>query len=81
MPAGNGFADILLMPNFQNPDGIPIIIELKYDQSADSAITQIKNRHYPDAVKGHKKILLVGINYDKDSTDKKHECVIEEFTV
>ncbi|MBR2175416.1 MAG: AAA family ATPase [Clostridia bacterium] len=81
MPAGNGFADILLMPNFQNPDGIPIIIELKYDKSADSAIAQIKNRHYPDAVKNYEKILLVGINYDKDSTDKKHECIIEEFTV
>ena len=80
MPAGNGFADILLMPNFQNPDGIPIIIELKYDKSADSAIAQIKNRHYPDAIKEHKKVLLVGINYDKDSTNKKHECVIEEIT-
>ena len=79
MPAGNGFADILLLPNFQNPTGIPIIIELKYDKSADSAIKQIKDRHYPDAVKDYDRMLLVGINYDKDSPDKKHECVIEEF--
>ena len=79
MPAGNGFADILLLPNFQNPTGIPIIIELKYDKSANSAIKQIKDRHYPDAVKDYEKMLLVGINYDKDSPDKKHECVIEEF--
>ncbi len=79
MPAGNGFADILLLPNFQNPTGIPIIIELKYDTSADSAIKQIKDRHYPDAVKDYDRLLLVGINYDKDSPDKKHECVIEEF--
>ena len=79
MPAGNGFADILLLPNFQNPTGIPIIIELKYDKSADSAIKQIKDRHYPDAVKDYDRLLLVGINYDKDSPDKKHECVIEEF--
>ena len=79
MSAGNGFADILLLPNFQNPTGIPIIIELKYDKSADSAIKQIKDRHYPDAVKDYEKMLLVGINYDKDSPDKKHECVIEEF--
>ena len=79
MPAGNGFADILLLPNFQNPTGIPIIIELKYDKSADSAIKQIKDKHYPDAVKDYEKMLLVGINYDKDSPDKKHECVIEEF--
>ena len=79
MSAGNGFADILLLPNFQNPTGIPIIIELKYDKSADSAIKQIKDRHYSDAVKDYEKMLLVGINYDKDSPDKKHECVIEEF--
>ena len=79
MPSGNGFADILLLPNFQNPTGIPIIIELKYDKSADSAIKQIKDRHYPDAVKDYDKMLLVGINYDKDSPDKKHECVIEEY--
>ena len=79
MPTGNGFADILLLPNFQNPTGIPIIIELKYDKSADSAIKQIKDRHYPDAVKDYEKMLLVGINCDKDSPDKKHECVIEEF--
>lgn len=79
IPAGNGFADILLLPNFQNPTGIPIIIELKYDKSADSAIKQIKDRHYPDAVKDYDRLLLVGINYDKDSPDKKHECVIEEF--
>ena len=79
MPAGNGFADILLLPNFQNPTGIPIIIELKYDKSADSAIKQIKDRHYPDAVKDYDRLLLVGINYDKDSADKKHECVIEEY--
>lgn len=79
MPSGNGFADILLMPNFQNPTGIPIIIELKWDKSADSAIKQIKDRHYPDVVKDYDRMLLVGINYDRDSTDKKHECFIEEY--
>lgn len=79
MPSGNGFADILLLPNFQNTTGIPIIIELKYDKSADSAIKQIKDKHYPDAVKDYDKMLLVGINYDKDSADKKHQCIIEEY--
>ena len=79
MPAGNGYADVIFVPNFQNPDGIPIIIELKYDKSADSAIEQIKNRHYPDCLNDYDKMLLVGINYDKESTDKKHECVIEEY--
>ena len=81
MPSGNGFVDILLLPNFRNPTGIPIIIELKYNQSADSAIEQIKNRNYPDIIKDYNKILLVGINYNKNSKDKKHECKIEEYTM
>ncbi len=80
IPAGNGYADVIFVPNFQNPDGIPIIIELKYDKSADSAIKQIKNRNYPDILKDYNKMLLVGINYDRDSNDKKHECVIEKYT-
>ena len=81
MPSGNGFVDILLLPNFQNPTGIPIIIELKFNQSANSAIEQIKNRNYPDIIKDYNKILLVGINYNKNSKDKKHECKIEEYTM
>ena len=79
LPSGNGYADIVFLPNFQNPDGIPILVELKYDKSAKSAIQQIKDRHYPDVLKNYDKILLVGINYDKDSDNKKHECIIEEF--
>lgn len=80
LPAGNGYADIVFIPNFQNHNGIPIIVELKYNNSVNSAIEQIKNRHYPDCLKNYDKMLLVGINYDKDSTDKKHECIIEEYT-
>ena len=79
MPSGNGYADILLLPNFQNPTGIPIIIELKYNKSTDSAISQIKDRHYPDVVRDYERILLVGIAYDKESADKKHTCLIEEW--
>ena len=55
------------------------MLELKYDKSTKSAIQQIKDRHYPDVLKNYDKILLVGINYDKDSDNKKHECIIEEF--
>ncbi len=79
MPAGKGYADVIFVPNFRNVDGIPIIVELKYNKSAMSAVEQIKNRNYPDALKDYNKILLVGINYDKDSKDKKHECIIEEY--
>ena len=55
----------------------PMVVELKWNKTADAAIAQIKNKKYPDAIKGYDNILLVGINYDKDS--KEHECVIEKF--
>ena len=56
-----------------------MIIELKWDKDADSAIRQIKERRYTGNLRGYgEKILLVGINYDKDS--KKHTCLIEEYS-
>ena len=54
-----------------------MVVELKWNKTADAAIAQIKNKKYPDALVGFDNILLVGINYDKDS--KEHECVIEKF--
>ena len=53
-----------------------MVVELKWNKTADAAIAQIKNKKYPDALQGCNKMLLVGINYDKDS--KEHECVIEK---
>ena len=56
-----------------------MIVELKYNQSAETAIKQIKEKKYHGALSGYSdKILLVGINYDMDGSDKKHHtCVIE----
>ena len=55
-----------------------MVVELKYNQSADTAINQIKDKRYQGALSGYgDKILLVGINYDKDS--KEHTCIIEEW--
>ena len=57
-----------------------MVVELKYNQSADTAIKQIKDKRYQGALSGYgDKILLVGINYDKDS--KEHTCLIEEWNV
>lgn len=57
-----------------------MIVELKWNESADTAIRQIKERRYAGALAGYTgEILLVGINYDKDATDKKHSCVIERL--
>ena len=53
-----------------------MIIELKYDKSAEGAIAQIKEKRYLESLKEYKgNLLLVGINYDK--VTKKHDCVIE----
>ena len=79
MPSGKGFADIMFIPkhNVDIAAYPPMVIELKWDQTAETAIRQIRDRNYPEKLKGFEKILLVGINYDKES--KKHECVIEEY--
>ena len=79
LPAGEGFADIVFIPKpfTDAKDYPPMVVELKWNKTADAAIAQIKNKKYPDALSGYDNIFLVGINYDKDS--KEHECVIEKF--
>lgn len=81
LPSGKGFADLAFIPRADAGGRPAIIVELKWDEDADTAIRQIKERRYAGSLKGYgEKILLVGINYDKDSADKKHRCVIEEIT-
>lgn len=53
-----------------------MIVELKWNQSSDGAIRQIKEKRYDGALKDYsEKLILVGINYDRRT--KKHECDIE----
>ena len=74
-PTGKGFADIVLLP-YQNTDKPAMIIELKHDNSADTAIRQIKEKRYTGALSGYAdEIILVGISYE-DS--KGHSCNIEK---
>ena len=80
-PAGKGFADMVFIPRANAGNRPAMVVELKYNQSADSAINQIKERRYQGALSGYSdRILLVGVNYDADGEDKKkHTCVIEEW--
>ena len=56
-----------------------MIVELKWDKSAEGAIAQIKEKQYADALKDYSgEILLVGINYNRKT--KTHQCVIEHCT-
>ncbi|MBE6843566.1 MAG: hypothetical protein E7510_12175, partial [Ruminococcus sp.] len=80
LPTGKGFADIALIPRADSGNKPAMIIELKYDKTADTAIKQIKEKRYAGKLKGYgEEVLLVGVNYDKES--KKYECEIEKVRV
>ena len=77
LASGRGFADLVLLPR-KNVSSPALVLELKYDKEADTAIEQIKRKKYPAKVAQHTgELLLVGINYDKDT--KTHTCIIERW--
>ena len=77
LPTGKGFADLVFIPR-KNVDSPAIVVELKYNRDADSAIAQIHRRQYPDKVAQYVgNLLLVGINYDREH--KTHDCRIEQL--
>ncbi|MCD7716476.1 MAG: ATP-binding protein [Lachnospiraceae bacterium] len=81
-PSGKGFADYAFIP-YKNTDKPAMIIELKYDKDADTAIRQIHDNRYAGNLKDYSgELLLVGINYDREAKGagaKKHSCVIEQM--
>lgn len=78
-PTGRGFADFVFIPKPEYRNDYPaLVVELKWNKSAVSALEQMKDRKYPDSIQSYAgSVLLVGINYSKK--EKKHECVIEEY--
>ena len=55
-----------------------MIIELKHNKCAESAIDQIRDRRYFDSLQDYRGgLLFVGVNYDEK--DKTHTCRIEHF--
>lgn len=76
LPAGKGYADLVFKPRRNNANPA-MIVELKYNKSAESAIQQIKDKNYPDCLKDYSgEVLLVGISYDDN---KRHYCRIEKI--
>ena len=74
---GKGYADLVMIPR-RNVGKPALVVELKYNHSADTAISQIKQKHYPAKLSDYTgDILLVGINYDKET--KQHTCRIEQL--
>ncbi|MCC8080685.1 MAG: ATP-binding protein, partial [Lachnospiraceae bacterium] len=80
-PSGKGFADLAFIPR-RDTDKPAMIVELKYDKDADSAMKQIHDNRYDGMLKEYfGNLLLVGISYDRDAKGegaKKHSCVIEQ---
>ena len=77
MPAGYGYADIVFLP-LPRRNKPAIVVELKYNQTAQTAISQIKDKNYIDVLKDYTgDIILVGINYNKDKKKEGHSCKIE----
>lgn len=82
LASGKGFADLVFIPH-RNVDKPAMVIELKCNRDADTAINQIKRKEYPAKVAEYMNafptasLLLIGINYDKET--KTHTCKIEQY--
>ena len=74
---GKGYADLVMIPR-RNVNKPALVVELKFNHTADTAIDQIKRKEYPAKIAEYTgDILLVGICYDKET--KLHECKIEKW--
>ena len=70
-----GFADIAFIPK-RSSNKPAMIVELKWNRDADTAIAQIHSRNYAGKLAAYGgDMLLVGIDYDKDK--KEYRCRIE----
>ena len=82
--SGKGYADIVFLPSPNYPTIPALLIELKYNKTADTALAQIKRQDYPDRLEHYKgNILLIAVNYDRNTSNadpefKHHKCRIEE---
>lgn len=76
MTAGKGFADVVYIP--LKPEDPAMIIELKRNDCAQSAIDQIKEKKYFESLSHYSgNLLFIGIDYDEKA--KTHTCKIERF--
>ncbi|MCM1188818.1 MAG: AAA family ATPase [bacterium] len=78
LPSGKGIADVVYLP--KRKSRLPVlVVELKWNQSAEGAIRQIRERNYPAVWKDYGgEVVLAGINYDAKT--KEHSCVIERIS-
>ena len=79
LPTEHGIADVVFIP--KRDTSLPaMIVELKWNETADCVIGQIKERNYPAILSGYVgEMLLVGINYNEKT--KEHSCKIEKISI
>lgn len=79
LPTGRGFADFVFIPKPDYEQYYPaLVVELKWNKNAQTALKQIKDKKYPDSILYYTgEILLVGISYI--SKTKEHHCIIEKY--
>jgi len=81
--SGKGYADIAYIPAPAHPEVPAMVVELKWDKDARTAIDQIRDRDYPARLSHYEgNIILVGVNYDRDARAgsavyKRHSCIVE----
>ena len=77
LPGGRGLSDVVFLPANGSSDPA-LVIELKWNETDEAAISQIKIKNYPAVLKEyHGKVILVGINYSPETG--KHSCKIERI--
>ena len=75
---GRGYADLIYIP--KRPIHPALLVELKYNQNADTALEQIQRQKYPSRLEQYKgNLILVGISYDRSAATaapnfKHHSC-------
>lgn len=83
LDTGKGYADLVYIPAPGYANKPVILIELKYEKDAQTAVEQIRKQKYPANLEHYKgNIIVVGINYDKEKSNnstgyKHHSCKIE----
>lgn len=82
MQTDRGYADLAYIPSPKYPDKPAILVELKWNKDAETAMTQILDRRYRDSLEKYRgNIILVAIDYDKEAASgsrgyKHHSCRI-----
>ena len=78
LTTGKGFADVVFIP--VKKEDPAMVIELKRNDCAESALRQIQDKQYFDSLMHYQgNLLFVGINYDPK--EKTHTCRIERFVI